>query len=146
MPSDASTVTGTAAVTFNVTAKCSFGTSTLAFGAYDPIVANKTTALTATGSISINCNSGVAATVSLDSGLNAAHASGTTRALSGGGGYLSYEIYTTAARTTVWNTTNTVPYTGTGSSGTISVYGTIPAAESGATASYSDTVGITVSY
>lgn len=146
LPSDASTITTSASVQITVTAKCSFGSSTLAFGGYDPIVANKTTALQVTGTISITCNSGVAGTVSLNNGLNSGNAVGTTRAMAGPGGYLSYELYTSAARTTVWNSTNTVPYTGTGSAGTISVYGMIPAGESGATGSYSDTVGITVSY
>lgn len=145
-PTPASTATTSASVSINVTSKCSFGTSTLAFGTYDPIVTNKTTALLATGTISVTCNSGVAATISLDNGQNSTHAVGTTRAMAGGGGYLSYEVYTSSARSTVWNTTNTVPYTGTGSASTVSVYGTIPAGEAGATASYSDTVGITVSY
>lgn len=144
--SNASTATSTVPVQITVTAKCSFGASSLAFGGYDPIVANKTTALNATGSISITCNSGVAGTISLDNGLHSAFAVGTTRAMSNGSGYLSYELYTSAARTTVWNATNTVGYAGTGSAGSVSVYGTVPPGQSGTTSSFADTVGITVSY
>lgn len=146
-PSTAGTALNSIPVSITVTAKCSFGTSTMAFGGYDAIVANKVTARNVTGSIGINCNNGVAGTVSLDAGQNSVHAVGTTRAMAGGGGYLSYELYTSNARTVVWNATNTVPYTGTGSMGSISVYGTIPAGQTTApAASYSDTVGITVSY
>lgn len=147
-PSAAGTATNALSVSLFVGPQCSVGPSVMDFGAYDPIALNLATPLTVSGSIQLACSNGVAATISLDNGLYASHAIGATRSMSGGGAnYLSYELYTSAARATVWNAANTVAYTGAGSRGTVTVYGSIPAGQTGLpSASYSDTVGITVSF
>jgi spore coat protein U-like protein len=142
----AGTASGNMAVSLSISNNCAIGTSTMAFGGYDPIVTNKTTALTATGSITITCNQNTVGTVALNNGLYSANASGTTRAMASGTNYLSYELYTTSARSVVWSSTNTVSDTGTGSAQTLSVYGTIPAGQNKAIGSYSDTVTVTVTF
>jgi spore coat protein U-like protein len=145
--SQAGSVTGSLAVTASISSNCTVNASTMPFGAYDPIVANKTIALNATGAISITCNISTPATVTLNAGLYGAFATGTTRAMKDGAAdYLSYELYTSAARTTVWNASNSVGYVGTGSASPLSVYGQILAAQTKPAASYSDSVGITVSF
>src|SRR5437867_12088378 len=69
-------ITATVAQTCSVSA-----TSTLAFGAYDPVVANASSALAGTGSVSIKCTKGSSGiTIDLDAGP---HASGTQRRLQG---------------------------------------------------------------
>src|SRR5436853_7348740 len=75
--------TGSLSITATVAQTCSVSaTSTLAFGAYDPVVANAASALTGTGSVSIKCTKGsTGITIDLDAGV---HASGTQRRLHGG--------------------------------------------------------------
>jgi spore coat protein U-like protein len=140
-------------VTANVNARCTVNnTAPVAFGTYDPVVTNETAPKDATGSFDIKCTKGSSGILKLGSGLYSANASGTTRALkaAGSANYLSYDLYTTAARSTVWNdTTNTVLYgpAANSSAFTEMVYGRIPGAQVNAVAdSYSDTVVITVTY
>src|SRR5438046_1226627 len=74
--------TGSLSVTATVAQTCSVSaTSTLAFGAYDPVVANAASALAGTGTVSIKCTKGSSGiTIDLDAG---AHVSGTQRRLQG---------------------------------------------------------------
>lgn len=147
LPASAGSATGSLAVTASITSNCTVNVSSMPFGAYDPIVANKVAALSVTGSLSLTCNISTPATVSLGNGLYSAFATGTTRAMKDGAtDYLSYELYTTNTRTTVWNSINTVPYVGTGSASLLSVYGRIPAAQVKPAAAYADTVAITVAF
>lgn len=143
----AGTATGSLNVSASIANNCTVGASTMAFGAYDPIFAQLSSPLTVTGTLNLACTKNDSTTISLDTGLNGTHAVGTTRAMKDGAtDYLSYELYTTSARTTVWNGTNTVAYTGAGTSGAVSVYGSIPAGQSAAqpAGTYTDTVGISV--
>src|SRR5437870_11827198 len=77
--------TGSLSITATVAQTCSVSaTSTLAFGAYDPVVANASSALAGTGSVSIKCTKGSSGiTIDLDAGP---HASGTQRKLRGATG------------------------------------------------------------
>src|SRR5256885_12030593 len=95
--------TGSLAIPATVAQTCSVSaTSTLAFGAYDPVVANAASALTGTGSVSIKCTKGSSGiTVDLDAG---AHVSGTQRRLQGATvttDFLNYGI-TQPATTSPW--------------------------------------------
>jgi spore coat protein U-like protein len=149
LTAQAGTASGSLAVSASIANNCTVGTSTMAFGAYDPVGTNASTALTATGTVALTCIKNDSTTITLGLGNNSTHASGTTRAMTDGASdYLSYELYTSSARSTVWNTTNTVAYTGTGTSGTVSVYGTIPAGQGVAqpAGSYTDSVAITVTF
>lgn len=143
------TTPGPGSVGGSVTAKCTAGTGSMAFGNYDPLVTNKTAALNVTGSVVLSCTRGApSVTVTLDNGQNSTHASGTTRAMVSGATYLSYELYTSAAHSTVWNSTNSVGYASTSmASGSLPVYGQIPGAQNvPAAASYSDSVTVTVNF
>src|SRR5947207_13906252 len=107
--------TGSLSVTATVAQTCSVSaTSTLAFGAYDPVVANASSALAGTGSVSIKCTKGSSGiTIDLDAG---AHVSGTQRRLQGATvttDFLNYGItqpattspWTSCAGSTVWGST-----------------------------------------
>jgi len=144
---EAAVDTGNLAVSASVAAKCTISDSTLAFGTYDPVVNNATTALDQVGTVDVACTKGSSAAVSLDLGT---HASGSTRRMQHGvtaTEFLAYELYTTAGRTTVWNTTNTVPYTATSKAPTtLTVYGRVPSGQDVATGSYTDTVVATITF
>jgi len=141
------TATGTVAVSGAVTANCTISGSTLPLGTYNVLSA---TALTANANVlSVACTRGAAAvTIALNTGANPTHASGTTRALNGGGSnYLSYELYTSASLATVWSATNTVSYSPTSLAATVlTVYGKIPALQNVVVGAYTDTVTATVSF
>lgn len=144
-----STATGTAGVSGTIAANCSIASSTLSFGGYDPLIANASAPLNATGAVLVSCTRGsTGVTISLSNGSNPTHASGTTRAMSDGGtNYLSYELYSDSARTTVWNATNTVSYSPTSmAQSSLVVYGQVPAGQNAVVASYSDSVTATVNF
>lgn len=147
LPAQAGTAVTTFPVTATVSANCTVAANALGFGAYNPLA---TTAATATSALTLACVKGVAPTIGLDTGANAAGATGTTRAMAGAGSYLSYELYKDAARSQVWGNTgtsllpiaavaNTVPFN-------VTVYGSIPALQQVPTGSYSDTVTATVNF
>jgi spore coat protein U-like protein len=131
-----------------VSAECTVSTTSLSFGAYDPVAANAATPLDSTGSVKVYCTNGTLATVSLDLGT---HASGATRRmLTGVSNFLTYEVYRDAARSVVWNTVNTDSGTSTSKltpiNGGFIAYGRIPAAQDVTMGSYSDTLLVTVNY
>ena len=147
---------GTNTVTFPVTAtvnsNCSISAVGLSFGNYDPLVANVSTALNATTTLSVACVKGVTPTVGLNTGLNSANASGTTRAMAGSssGTYLSYELYKDSAHTQVWGNSGTGLDTLATSTNTtpvnVTVYGQIPAAQMATLGTYNDTITATVNF
>jgi spore coat protein U-like protein len=147
-----STATNNASISAAIVANCTITGSAVAFGNYDPIVTNRTAALTASASaLSVACTRDAPNVwIALDTGRNGTHASGTTRAMASGTNYLSYELYTSAAMTTAWGTTNgtnTVTYSPTSMAATsFTVYGKIPGGQDAAAASYSDSVTATVNF
>lgn len=98
-------------VTANVIGNCRIATFTLAFGAYDPVVANNSVAGgtdldTAQAAINVFCTNGVnPSSITIDAGLQ-----GDRSMIGGSAGtdFLFYEIYSDAARTTLWNTVSDV--------------------------------------
>lgn len=143
----AATTTTNLTVTANVNTNCNFPgpAATLAFGTYDPVVTNATADLDGSTTFNIRCTKGGTAVLSMNNGLNASGAQ--RRLVSGGTNFMNYQLYTSAARTTIWDTTNTVSYVATSSSSTpITVYGRVPQAQDVAAGSYSDTVVITATY
>lgn len=143
----AATAVADLAATATVLNNCSITTAALAFGPYDPVVANASTNLDGTGRVSIACTKGSTATVALGSGSNS---SGSSRRLTdGNSNYLAYELYQDSGRSTVWN----------GGSGTLTpapapskvardftVYGRIVGNQDVPAGSYSDTVVATVNF
>jgi spore coat protein U-like protein len=148
----ATTKTANVTVSANVPKNCVINAGTLAFGTYDPIVTNASANLDMTGSISVVCTKSVGWAIGLGAGQNSANVPGgvtATRAMVDTGSYLGYEIYTDATRGTVWDNTNTVGLTGSGASQSLTLYGRIPAGQTGAAASiagYGDTVLATVNF
>jgi spore coat protein U-like protein len=147
----AGSATGTMNVTATVIKNCGFTTGTLAFGNYDPVVANATTPLKVTDSttaLSIACTKGTTATISLNNGLNSASCTGNPTCMSDGAGdYLNYSVYTNNTFATVWNSTNTVSYTSTGIGvPALKVNGEIPAGLSVPAGSYTDTITATATF
>lgn len=141
------TSTGTVSVSGTVAQNCTISGSTLAFGPYNVLA---TSPLQANASaISVACTRGsTSVTIGLNAGSNAAHASGTTRAMSNGaGGYLSYDLYTSGTYGTVWSTSNTVSYSPTSLATTsFTVYGQIPALQNVVVGSYTDSITATVTF
>ncbi len=131
-------------VTANVSQNCVISASPLAFGIF-----NGTNDLANSTPITVYCTSGTAFAVGLNDGLNAS--AGLRRMAGTGTDYLAYNLYTTNAYSTVWDTSNTVPGTGSGmtTAQTLTVYGRLLASDNtGAVGagSYADTVTATITY
>jgi spore coat protein U-like protein len=137
-------------------------TSTLAFGSYDPVVTNVSSALSGTGSVSIRCSKGSSAiTIDLDAG---AFASGSQRRMQGAivtTDFLNYSItqpaptspWTSCAGSTVWGslvggsvfTPSGVTWSAS-SPQTFTVCGSIGGGQNVSAQSYADTITVTVNF
>lgn len=149
----AGTSTGALTVNASVAQNCLINSPTLAFGAYDPIVTNATSALQAQATATFTCTQGATAVyVTANTGNNAAHASGTTRAMNGTGStYLSYDLYTDSGYSTLWNATNSGGHTfqptfASSQTATATIYGSIPAGQNVQVSTYSDSVTMTINF
>ncbi len=91
----------------------------------------------------VTCTNSTPYTIALNDGANA---SGSQNRMANGGEYVNYETYSDAARSNVWDSSNTVSGTGTGAAVTHTVYGRVPAQNTPTPGTYTDTVTITVSY
>ena len=147
----AGTDTSSLTVSATVAASCTIDASAgLAFGSYDPVVANKTTDLDASGLISTTCTNGSAATITLGQGANLDAASTDAvplrRMVGGTTDFLAYALFTDGGRTTTWDNTTGNPVTGTGVAVNTTVFGRIPAAQNVPANSYNDTVLATITF
>ena len=148
VPAFAASQTANLNVTASVSAVCSISTVTVAFGAYDPVVANAATDLNGTGTLVVACTKGAAATIDLGVGGNL---SGGSRRMSSGTDFLNYALYRDAARTQVWGTGmtggSTLTYNSASKTSTnITVYGKVPQAQDVTVGAYSDVVVATINY
>jgi spore coat protein U-like protein len=156
----AQSATSDLAVSASVAANCTITTAPVAFGAYDPVVANATNPLNNNGSVTIACTKGSAPNVALGLG---SHVSGTTRRMLGGtsGEFLTYELFQppnttpgtacTYPGTTVWGTSGANLFTptaaGSKAARTYNVCGTVAGNQDvSVDASYTDTVVATVNF
>jgi spore coat protein U-like protein len=151
VPVFADTATSNFTVTASVANNCTISTTGITFGAYDPIVANATTALDSTGSVTITCTQGAATTIGLNAGNNTANASGTTRAMNSGTNFLSYEIFQNAGRTTLWGNSGADLFTPeaapSSAARTFTTHGRVPPGQDvPSSGSYTDTVTATVNF
>ncbi len=143
-PARAATATSSLTVTATVAKICVIGAGTVAFGTYDPVGVNAVAPLDASGAFTVACTKNTAYTVGLGLGNNA---SGSTRRMTSGADFLSYELYTDNTRTTVWNAVNTVGGTAASIAPvTLTVYGRVAAAQNVADGSFTDTVVSTVNF
>lgn len=139
------------AVSATVVSSCAIVTAPVAFGSYDPMVAQKTTALDSSGSVTVTCTAGSTAHILMGQGLNPAAGSDAApvRQMASGANRLGYFLYTDASHLDVWGNTNAtgVDQLGTGIASTaIVVYGSVPFAQNVPAGSYTDTVAATVTF
>lgn len=158
-PARAGSTPATLNVTASIAANCTISTTAVAFGPYDPVVANAATALNAAGTVIIGCTKGSAPTITLSLGSNAV---GSQRNMLNGSnadvlGYQLYQPTSTALPstctfpgTTVWGTTGSNIFTPTipasKATRTYSVCGTVAAGQDVSVGSYSDIVTATVNF
>jgi spore coat protein U-like protein len=142
--------TNTNNITASVAPKCTIGAFAIAFGAYDPFAAAP---LDQTGTVSINCTKGTSGVISMNLGANASGVIRRMQDAGGGGNFLTYEIYSDAGRTTVWNVTNTVtlgPSVSKNTALSATAYGRVTAGQDpqtgGAGMNYQDTIVATVTF
>lgn len=144
----AASATATLSVSATVANNCTITTSSLAFGAYEPVGANTTASLDTSSTVTVACTKGASATIGLNLGTNAS--GGTRRLADGTGGYLSYEIYQDSGRTTVWgNGGADLLAPGVAPSKAprnFTVYGRIAGSQDVPAGSYTDTVTATVNF
>lgn len=146
---NAATATGTLSVSATIAAACAVNSSnsTISFGAYVSSAVND-----AIGTVAVTCTNTTTYDIALGPG-NGSGASYADRIMTGASSsaLLHYNLYTSAARTTVWGDgssgTAKVSSTGTGIQQSISVYGRIPASQTTpGPDNYNDSVSITVTY
>jgi spore coat protein U-like protein len=144
----AATATANLTVSATVINNCTISTAALAFGSYDPVVANQSNNLDGTGTLTVTCTRGATTTIGLGPGTNG---SGSTRRMvDAQGNFLTYELYRDSGRATVWNTgAGGVLTPGAAPSRAprdFTVYGRITANQDVPAGAYSDTVVATVNF
>ncbi|QXX98696.1 spore coat protein U domain-containing protein [Serratia marcescens] len=151
--SHANVNTATVGVSATLVKSCVAGTTsggntsfgTLNFGTvYFLNTAVQVTGQANAGALQINCNNGTSYTVLLSGGQ-----SGNTAARylqSAAGARVNYNLYTSAAYTTIWDNVTGVSQTATGQSIWLPVYGMIPVQTTPATGTYTDTVQVTINW
>ncbi|HZZ92377.1 MAG TPA: spore coat U domain-containing protein [Usitatibacter sp.] len=145
----AGTATANLTVSATISPNCTITTSSVAFGAYDPIAANSSTALDNTGTVSTTCTSGSSPTITLDQGANPASgstASTPLRQMKSGSNVLGYQLYSDSTRSTVWADTGVATPAADGTLQANTVYGRIAGGQNQPVGSYSDTVVATVTF
>ena len=147
----ASSATANMSVSASVAQKCIISNSpAVAFGAYDPVVTNKSANLDQTGTIQLTCTKGATGiTLRLGSSANApAGCTAPQRCLVSSAHYLNYQLYSNSTRSLVWTTAIAETVSGGITAPTnVTVYGRIPGGQNANVgASYADTLVATVNY
>ena len=145
-PALAQTASTNLTVSATVAKNCSITTTAVAFGSYDPVVANATTPLDGSGTVVVTCTKGAGTRIDLGLGANA---SGAVRRMSGGTDFLTYELYQNTTRTTIWGSVaagQTIAAAPSKAARTFTVYGRVAAGQDVAAASYNDTVVATINF
>jgi len=148
----ATTSTATLTATASIAQNCTIGAATLAFGAYDPVVANRSLADNVSQNMVVTCTKG-ATSITLGMGNSANAPAGCTapqRCLQDGstGHYLNYQLYSDTSRTLVWTTAVAETISGGITTPTnVPVYGQIPGGQDASVgAAYADSVTATVNF
>jgi spore coat protein U-like protein len=149
LPPSCPTLTGNAGAfpfqaSTNVINNCTIVATNVAFGTAGVL----SSALSATGSLSVQCTNSDAYRIALDGG---SAASVTARKMQrSGGGAVSYQLYVDSAHTLPWGDgtggTSVMTATGTGNAQSIPVYGVVPPQATPAPGSYTDTITATISF
>lgn len=145
----AHSASGTLNVTAAVLANCAVQSpQAVDFGSYDPSQATQSPVdISAADALQISCTKGAPdVAIGLDNGQNY---TGTHRAMTAGGAdsAVYYELYTTPARTVVWNRISTVAYVPTSRVAVrIPLYGRVVGAHSPHPGRYTDTLVAMVNF
>jgi len=145
----AATASASFQVTANVQTQCNVSAADLLFGTVDPLGGN----MDQTTTVPVRCTKNTPYTVGLDAGT----VSGVTlaqRLMANGADTMNYNLYTDAARTTVWGNSAAAPTwvsgtgAGMGSAQVLTVYGRVPSGQTNlAVGNYSEpTITVTVTY
>jgi spore coat protein U-like protein len=122
---------------------CTITTTSVSFGTYDVF---NTVSLPSTGTISYRCFWWESIQVTLSKGLYAP--GNNPRQLASGANLLSYNLYLDAAHTQIWGDPNPNHYDNSGwfISGSVTIYGLIPAGQDVAAGIYSDNITATINF
>lgn len=126
----------------NVIPNCRVTAKNINFGNHGVLDA----AVDATGGLGVTCTPGTAYNVGLNNGLTGTGP--TARRMTRSGQAVLYGLYKDSARSNPWGNTGTqrLAGTGTGATQSIPVYGRVPAQQTPAPGTYTDTVVVTVTY
>jgi len=148
VPASGATATANLAVSTTVGNTCTISTTALAFGAYDPIVTNASTALIGQGGVVLTCTKNAATTIGLALGANAL--ASVRRMTDGATNYLTYELYQDASSVQVWGTAGVALLTPAVAPSkaprTFVVYGKVAGGQDVPSGTYTDTVVATVNF
>lgn len=102
----------------------------------------------ATTSLGVTCTGGTAYRLGLGAGTVGGNVGGRQMGRDGGGGRIGYQLYRDAARGMAWgdDAAQSVSGIGTGTPGTHTVFGRVPAQETPLPGEYRDTVTATITY
>jgi spore coat protein U-like protein len=134
-----------------ILANCHMSATPLNFGSASLLTSN----VDAIGTLTVQCTNTTPYSIGLDSGANASGSQ--RRMLNGASNYISYGLYTDAARSAAWSTTTAASScsngagtcllgTGTGTNQSVTVYGRVPPQVAPAVGTYSDTVIATITF
>lgn len=131
-------------VTATVSKLCTIATATeLNFGTVSGLLRANSDQ---TSLLRLTCTNRSAYQVGLDNGQNA---SGATRRMTSGTGFVTYELYRDTQRTQRWGATldiDTAAGSGSGGEQTLTVYGRVPVQAAARAGEYSDVVTVTITY
>jgi spore coat protein U domain-containing protein, fimbrial subunit CupE1/2/3/6 len=135
-------------VSATVSVNCAVTAGTLAFGAYDPVVTNASSNRDASGTFTVACTKN-ATGVTIDLGRGSNYSSG--RRMAASGNYLSYQMYSNSARTSVWGSTSggsvvNMSAPTSMAAVTYTVHGRIASGQDVPAGSYTDTVVATINF
>jgi len=140
--------TATLVVVAEVVADCNISVGPLVFGPYDPVEANRTTALDGATVVNLTCTKGTIAEITMDDGRHAP--AGNQRAMAGPGGQtLQYELYLEAARATRWGLSGAglrLPASASTAFRALTVYGRVPPGQDVQVGTYEDEVVVSVRF
>lgn len=155
----AATASSSMTVSTTVVQSCKIVSVTnLTFGQYLPTTTNASQPLDSTNSVQVSCVAGsTGVSIALDQGQNATSSSTCDspqrRMASASGDFLSYQIFSNSTRTLPYGCSagvNTKDFAANAFTSTDAVtvtqYGRIPAGQDPKKASYTDTVGVTVTF
>jgi spore coat protein U-like protein len=132
-------------VSATVINNCNIGATNLSFGTAGVLGAG----INALGSLSVTCTNGDAWRISLNGG-GSGNVAARNMQRQGGGGSVSYQLYTDAARSVPWGDgsagTTRVTGTGSGTSQAATVYGRVPPQATPLPGNYSDTITATIEF